>query len=476
MAELYAYMGFLAVLLTFGLETGYFRFRSGGELGRRRGLCHGAAFPAPGQPAPSSWPWWCSASPSRTCCATPDHPEYIWWSAAILALDSVGCRGLRPAAGGGARAALRPDQGDRDRRQHRAQPLLHPALPAGLRDRPPDPCSVGCWDPAIGIGYVFLANLAASGFKLLLLLARTARDALGGFDRALFRRLMPLLAPHGDHRARRASSTRCSTGRRSSTCCPTTTQTNMAQLGIYSACYKLSILMTLFIQAFRYAGRALLLRLRQGGGRRAHLCPGAQLVRHLLRLHLPAGDPVPGPLPVLRRRAYREGLHVVPVLLLANLLLGIYVNLSIWYKLTDRTLMGAWVTLVGSDQSPWSCLFWWVPIYGYEGAAWAHLACYGFMVAAVLSARPPLLPGPLRPAAGRRLCRPGARPLRLEPAGGGAAGPQCPGGGGGAHGPVPGPGLLDGRSGPRAPGGDLRHSLRASMATFASSEGVKTAP
>jgi O-antigen/teichoic acid export membrane protein len=78
--------------------------------------------------------------------------------------------------------------------------------------------------------------------------------------------------------------------------------------------------------------------------------------------------------------AYREGLSVVPVLLLANLLLGVYVNLSIWYKLTDRTLLGAWVALTGAGITI-SMLWLLVPTFGYQGAAWAHLACYSSMVA-----------------------------------------------------------------------------------------------
>jgi Membrane protein involved in the export of O-antigen and teichoic acid len=77
--------------------------------------------------------------------------------------------------------------------------------------------------------------------------------------------------------------------------------------------------------------------------------------------------------------AYREGLHVVPVLLLANLLLGVYVNLSVWYKLTDRTLMGAGVAVIGAAITIVS-LWLLVPAFGYEGAAWAHLICYSAMV------------------------------------------------------------------------------------------------
>jgi O-antigen/teichoic acid export membrane protein len=75
---------------------------------------------------------------------------------------------------------------------------------------------------------------------------------------------------------------------------------------------------------------------------------------------------------------FRSGLDAVPVLLLANLCLGIYVNLSIWYKLTDHTLLGALVALCGAALTVYLNIQW-IPIYGYMGSAWATLACYGSM-------------------------------------------------------------------------------------------------
>ena len=75
---------------------------------------------------------------------------------------------------------------------------------------------------------------------------------------------------------------------------------------------------------------------------------------------------------------FRAGLEVVPILLLANLFLGIYVNLSIWYKLTDRTLMGAFVSLSGAVLTI-VLNIWWIPLLGYVGSAWATLACYASM-------------------------------------------------------------------------------------------------
>lgn len=78
---------------------------------------------------------------------------------------------------------------------------------------------------------------------------------------------------------------------------------------------------------------------------------------------------------------FRAGLAVVPILLLANLFLGIYVNLSIWYKLSDRTGLGAWVLLAGAALTIVLNILW-IPRWGYMGSAWATLGCYFFMVCA----------------------------------------------------------------------------------------------
>ncbi len=89
-AEFYAYMGFLAVLLTFGLETGYFRFRAGGEQAPDGGLRHGAALSGVGQPR-RSWSWPCPASTGRRPrCVTRGTRSTSGGRAAILALDSIG--------------------------------------------------------------------------------------------------------------------------------------------------------------------------------------------------------------------------------------------------------------------------------------------------------------------------------------------------------------------------------------------------
>ena len=78
---------------------------------------------------------------------------------------------------------------------------------------------------------------------------------------------------------------------------------------------------------------------------------------------------------------YREGLQVVPILLWANICLGIYYNLTIWYKLTNQTIMGTYITLGGAAITLF-LNFMLIPKIGYVGSAWATLACYAAMMAA----------------------------------------------------------------------------------------------
>ncbi len=374
-AEFYAYMGFLAVLLTFGMETGYFRFRSGGEQAPEVVYATALRFLVLANLGFVLCAWMLR-QPVADLLRHPSHPEYIWWCAAILALDSIGAAAF---------ARLRAE--DRAARFAVIKVLeivlnvgLNLIFILGLRSAfESDPTSFlgGLWDPAIGIGYVFIANLAASGFKILML-GPQFLGGLRGFDAVLFRRLLryslPMviigLAGIVNEMLDRAALKYL---------LPYDDLTNMAQLGIYSACYKLSVLMTLFIQAFRYAGEPFFFAYaKQADAGRTYAIVLNWFVIFcvfiflLVTLFLDVFQYFVG-------ADYREGLTVVPVLLIANLLLGVYINLSIWFKLTDRTLMGAMVSLIGAAITIVALLIL-IPRYGYTGAAWAHLACYSAMV------------------------------------------------------------------------------------------------
>jgi O-antigen/teichoic acid export membrane protein len=79
---------------------------------------------------------------------------------------------------------------------------------------------------------------------------------------------------------------------------------------------------------------------------------------------------------------YHEGLYIVPILLMANVFLGIYYNQSVWYKLTDKTTFATIIPITGAGITL-ALNFLLIPKMGYEGSAWATLACYGGM--AILS-------------------------------------------------------------------------------------------
>jgi O-antigen/teichoic acid export membrane protein len=76
---------------------------------------------------------------------------------------------------------------------------------------------------------------------------------------------------------------------------------------------------------------------------------------------------------------FRSGANVIPILLMANLFLGIYYNLSVWYKLTNKTKFGAYISIIGALITI-SLNFYWIPRIGFTGSAWATFICYGSMM------------------------------------------------------------------------------------------------
>jgi len=376
-SEFYAYAGFFAVLLAFGFETGYFRFRD--REGSEPDVVYATALRFL---LVSNLVFFVLLLASSDSLAQAlrhgEHPEYVWWMAAILAMDAIGSIAFA-----------------RLRAQERAlrfaaikvvEILVNVALCLflivycrGAHEQAPDSLFGALWDPAVGVGYIFIANLLASGAKLLLLVPQL-RGVVNGFDAALFGRMLRYSLPMviigfagvANEMLDRALMKYL---------LPYDMETNLAQLGIYSACYKLSILMSLFIQAFRYAGEPFFFaHAKEPNAPQTYASVLTYFVIFcvfiflLVTLYIDVFQYFIG-------EAFRVGLEVVPILLLANLLLGVYVNLSIWYKLTDRTLMGAGVSIGGALITV-ACLLWWVPLFGYVGAAWATLACYTSMVLA----------------------------------------------------------------------------------------------
>ena len=150
---------------------------------------------------------------------------------------------------------------------------------------------------------------------------------------------------------------------------------SMAQLGIYGAVYKLSIFLVLFNQAFRYAAEPFFFSTEKEKNSKNTIA----VVMKYFTLVMTVGFVfVMSYIDILKHfidEKFWEGLYILPILLLANVFLGINTNLSIWYKLTDKTKYGIVITGVGLVLTIGLNLYL-IPLMGYEGAAWATLASY----------------------------------------------------------------------------------------------------
>ena len=152
-----------------------------------------------------------------------------------------------------------------------------------------------------------------------------------------------------------------------------------AELGIYGACYKLAVLITLFIQAFRMGAEPFFFsHAKEKNSKETFarimnvfvaVCMSAFLVVMLFLDQFKW---------FIRNPEFHAGLKVVPILMLANVFLGIYYNQSVWYKLTDRTRAGSAISLIGAGITL-VLLFVLIPRMGYMGAAWTTLICYASM-------------------------------------------------------------------------------------------------
>jgi O-antigen/teichoic acid export membrane protein len=375
-STLYASATFFNVLFTYGMETGYFRFI---QTDKYKNDVFNTTY--------------ISLLVSTVCFtlllllfANPfaqfleiNKAQYVTWFAFILCFDTLS---VIPFA--------------RLRQQGRpvkyaliklANILITIALqlfflwicPA-IKKAHPDFDLFGLYDPTIGIGYVFIANLIASAFTLLLLWNEIVQIQWQ-FNSALWKDIMryslPLLivglGGMVNEALDRIMLPKLHSGG------PRAGQTDN---GIYAANYKLSILITLFIQAFRMGAEPFFFRqAKEENAQRTYarvmkffviICCVMFLVIVLFLNFWKL-------LITFKHAEYGRGIYVVPILALANLCLGIYYNLSIWYKLTNKTMTGAYITLAGAAITiVGNWIF--IPIYSYWACAWTTLICYAFMM------------------------------------------------------------------------------------------------
>ncbi len=367
--EFYAYVAFLMVIATYGMETAFFRFSS--KEKDNPNVYNTALLML----LISSYILFQAAFLFRDNLASAigyaDHSEYIVWFALILALDAV-C--AIPFA----------------RLRNQERPIRFAVLktvniaanigfnlfflvfcPFVLKHYP-DSILQTVYHPEIGVGYIFISNLLASIITALLLLPEFFQSRLR-FDTKLARTMLLYALPVMIWGM--AGIVNETFDRMLLKYLIPDELDPMSQLGIYGACYKVSILMTLFIQAFRFAAEPFFFK--QAENRNAPEVY-AKVMRYFvlaclvifLGCSLFLND-----IMLFVGANYREGATIVPVLLMANLFLGVFYNLSVWYKITDQTKYGAYISLVGAVMTiVLNVLL--IPVFGYVGAAWVTLMCY----------------------------------------------------------------------------------------------------
>lgn len=223
------------------------------------------------------------------------------------------------------------------------------------------------------VEYIFIANLAASGFVLLMVLPYMFKTKFI-FDKSIFKQLikygLPIMV---------AGLAFVVNENLDKWLLPE--MENEYINGAYSACYKLAVFMTLFIQAFRMGAEPFFFNHSDKANAKetyATILKYFTIVGTLGLIIVTVYIDVLRPL-FIEKESYLLALDIVPIVLLANLCLGIYHNLSIWYKLTDKTRYGMYISLIGAVITiGFNVVF--IPKLGFMACAYATLLAYGLMM------------------------------------------------------------------------------------------------
>ena len=228
--------------------------------------------------------------------------------------------------------------------------------------------------PDFGVGYVFLANVFSTAITFLALLpvCRVKADFNGKLLKEMLRYSLPLLV------LGIAGIMNQSFDKIIFKHLFDDQALAQSQLGIYGACYKIAIIMMMFTQAFRYAYEPFIFAKNKGEDKKTSYVEAMKyyiIFAWFIFLGVMFYIDI---LKYIISPEYHEGLVVVPIVLICYLFQGVYFNLSLWYKLTDKTQWGAYISLIGCALTIIGNIIF-VPRYGYVAAAWTSLVCFLLM-------------------------------------------------------------------------------------------------
>ena len=379
--DVYALIPFALVVLTLGMESGYFRFAAkaeaaGGDVQASKRRLFATTW---GITSLAALAFFATIVIFRQevsvlmGTAYEAHPEYAVIVAAIVLFDVAGCipfSRLREQGRAGRFVALKL-----------TNIVLQVALAVGF-------WAFGLFDSQFGVGWAFVANLMASicttimvvattggiapridwallavvfGYSLPLLLSGVAGTANEFIDRQLIKYLVPYGA--------------------------------MAQLGIYGAITKIAVVMTLFTQMYRLAAEPFFL---SNFKREEFVEMNAAALKYYIMVSVAIFLGIAlyrDVFALIVGADFREGIYILPVVLGANIMSGVWLNLSFWYKREDETRFALWITLTGLIFSIAGGVLL-IPLAGYYGAAWSRFIAEAVMVVVSLALNRRYFPTP----------------------------------------------------------------------------------
>ena len=358
--NMYAYVALILVILTFGMETTYFRFTNKTHTDSQ--VVYSTTLISVGTV--------CAVfaalvilfiKPISSLMGYGDHPEWVWVMALTVAIDSFLCipfAHLRQQKKAVKFAALK---------------LLNIVVSILLN------LIYFAWMDGEDVGYAFYINLFCTGMLAVCLFTeytgfrwkmdtKLLRTMLSyswpilvlGIAGILNQTADKMLFPYiyeGSH------------------------EEMLEQLGIYGACSKIAMIMAMITQAFRFAYEPIVFSgVKEKGQHEMY----EQAMKYFIIFTLLAFLLVVGYIDILkyiiRNSDYWVGLKVVPIVMVAEIMMGIYFNLSFWYKITDKTIWGAWFSGIGCVVLL-AVNYIFVPKYGYMACAWGGVAGYGVAMA-----------------------------------------------------------------------------------------------
>ncbi|MFM8807207.1 MAG: lipopolysaccharide biosynthesis protein, partial [Sphingomonadales bacterium] len=374
----YATVAFLNIIYTYGLETAYFRFSTTEDRGR---LYSTLSLALLFSSLLFSAILWTLQDQLATWGRLGNHTEYIRWMIGILGLDALSTLAF---------AKLR--QEDRPRRYAVARMsgvfvnivvvlVFLGIIPRYLHTHPPSSLQALYPSHESGIVWFLIGNFFGSLFSLLLL-SKEWLSVRFYFDGVLFKKVMRYAWPlvlvgmggiANDMLSRLLYQF----------VVDLPVEEAKHQLGVFGNIVRLSIVITIAIQAFRMAAEPFFFNRSQAADAPqtyARIMNYFVIVCCILFLGLSLYlDLIKWFFEAIDRPRWTEGLAVVPLIAMANIFLGIYYNLSIWYKLTNNNLIGALITIGGTIITIVLTTSL-IPSLGYLGAALASFSCYLFMM------------------------------------------------------------------------------------------------